>query len=455
MSTLNKSLDRRMLLKGMGTALALPFLDAMVPAFARAVVSKSPCRMAFVYVPNGIIMDGWTPAIDGQVAPLPVELPRISAPLAAFREEMLMFGGLTCNGGRALGDGPGDHGRAGASYLTATHPRKTAGKDIQTGVSVDQLTAEHVGGQTKLASLELACEDGVQGGNCDNGYSCAYSNSISWRSPSAPMPPEVRPRAVFERLFGSDDFGRDPAVRARQMKYQASILDVVLGDAQRLKNNLGSGDRVKLDEYLFAVRDIESRIQKAEKQNAQIKMPTVAEPPSSVPDNMSEHSKLMFDLATVAFQTNMTRVATMLMATEQSTRPYREIGVAEGHHGLTHHQGDKDKIEKVARINRFHVEQFAYFLGKLKATPDGDGTLLDHSMIVYGSGLSDGNRHLHENLPTVLVGRAGGTLKPGRYIKYPAETPMANLFVAMMDRMGVPGEKIGDSTGEIGYLSDL
>ena len=455
MTLLGKKLERRTFLRGMGAAVALPFLDAMVPALAKAATTKAPCRMAFVYVPNGIIMDAWTPVTEGEIAALPAELPRVSAPLAAFREDLMFLGGLTCNGGRALGDGAGDHGRAGAAYLTGFHPKKTAGKDIQTSISVDQIAAQHIGKETQFASLELGCEDGVQGGNCDNGYSCAYTNSISWRSSTVPMPPEVRPRAVFERLFGSDDFSRDPAQRARQMTYQASILDIVMSDAQRLKNNLGANDRSKLDEYLFAVRDIESRIQKAEKQSASLKIPTLVEPPSSVPDNMAEHSKLIFDMMTVAFQTNMTRIITMLMATEQSTRSYREIGVAEGHHGLTHHQGDKDKIEKVTQINRFHVDQFTYFLNKLEHTQDGDGTLLDHSMIVYGSGLSDGNQHLHHNLPTVLAGRGCGTLTPGRHVKYPAETPMANFFVAMLDRMGVPTEKFGDSTGEIGYLSDL
>ena len=454
MLNLKRKLDRRTLLKGTGAAIALPFLDSMFPALA-APSPKSPARMAFVYVPNGIIMDAWTPATEGQIAPLPAEFPRVSAPLAPHRDEVLILSALDCHSGNALGDGPGDHGRAGAAYLTATHPKKTAGKDIRTGISVDQIAAQHIGSKTKFASLELGCEDGVQGGNCDNGYSCAYTNSISWRSFSAPMPPEVRPRAVFQRLFGGDDFGTDPAQRARQIKYEASILDVVLGDAQRLKNTLGASDQSKLDEYLFAVREVESRIQKVEKQNAQTRQPLMAEPPSSVPENMAEHSKLMFDLMSIAFQTNMTRVATMLLATEQSTRPYREIGVAEGHHGLTHHQGDKDKIEKVTRINRFHVELFTYLLAKLKATPDGDGSLLDHSMIVYGSGLSDGNRHLHENLPTVLAGRGCGTLKTGRHIKYSAGTPMANLFVAMLDRMDVPIDKMGDSDGELGYLSDL
>jgi Protein of unknown function (DUF1552) len=453
-----KSLERRTFLRGLGAAVSLPLLDAMIPALANPATVKagSPCRMAFVYVPNGIIMDQWTPQVEGEIAALPAELPRVSAPFALFRDDIMMLGGLTNNGGRALGDGPGDHGRAGAAYLTSTHPKKTFGKDIQTGISVDQIAAQHIGSETRFASLELGCEDGVQGGNCDNGYSCAYSNSISWRAPSTPMPPEVRPRAVFERLFGAGDYEPDPVKRARMQKYQASILDVVLGDAQRLKNTLGATDRRKLDEYLFAIRDIEQRIQKAEKDSTKRPpMPAMSAPPSSVPDNFEEHARLMFDLMTVAFQTSTTRVITLLLATEQSTRPYREIGVAEGHHGLTHHQGDKEKIEKVTQINVFHAQQFAYLLQKLKSTPDGDGTLLDHSMIVYGSGLSDGNRHLHENLPTVLAGRGCGTLRPGRYVKYPTETPMANFFVAMLDRMGVPVEKFGDSTGEIGYLNDI
>ncbi len=450
--TIGRSLERRAFLRGLGTAISLPFLDAMVPAFARAAVSKPPCRMAFVYVPNGIIMDQWTPAVEGDIVSLPATLPRVSAPLAAYRDDISMVAGLTCNGGRALGDGAGDHGRAGAAYLTATHPKKTAGKDIHTGVSVDQIAAQHIGGLTQLASLELGCEDGVIGGNCDNGYSCAYTNSLSWRTPSNPMPPEVRPRAIFNRLFGGDDYEPDPVKRARQQKYQASILDIVLSDAQRLQNSVGAEDRRKLDEYFYAVRDIESRIQKAEKENSKRFMPDMPAPSTSIPDGMAEHSRLMFDLMALAFQTDMTRVSTLVLATEQSIRPYREIGVPEGHHGLTHHQGDKDKIEKVTQINLFHVQQFTYLLQKLKATRDGDGSLLDHSMIVYGSGLSDGNRHLHENLPTILAGRGCGTLHPGRHIKYPAETPMANLFVSMLDRMGVEVDGMGDSTGR---LSDL
>lgn len=454
---LSKRLPRRTLLKGFGTTIALPLLDAMIPAIARTATTKpvSPCRMAFVYVPNGIIMDGWTPRTEGDIAALPSQLPRITQALAPWREHVSILAGLTQNAGRALGDGPGDHGRAGASYLTAAHPKKTYGKDIQAGVSVDQIAARKLEGKTRFASLELGCEEGVQGGNCDNGYSCAYSNSISWRTPSSPMPPEIRPRAVFERLFGDGDIEQDPARRARQQRYRKSILDAVLQDAHRLDNTLGGADRRKIDEYLFAIRDIEKRIERAEPGNARVAMPAISALPSSVPVDLGEHARLMFDMLALAFQTDMTRVITVLMGVEQSPRSYSEIGIPEAHHGLTHHQGDKEKIEKVTRINCFHIQQFAYLLEKLNSIRDGDGTLLDHSMVMYGSGLSDGNRHEHHNLPTVLAGRGCGTLRPGRHVRYKEETPMSNLFVAMLDRMGVPVESLGDSTGELGYLSDI
>lgn len=439
------TLNRRTFLRGTGVAIALPFLDAMAPASAPA----APLRMAFVYVPNGIIMKDWWPAM-AESGPLPVELPKITAPLARFREDIQILGGLTCNGGRALGDGPGDHGRAGASYLTSTHPKKTV-RDIHTGVSVDQIAARQIGAETRFASLELGCEDGVMGGNCDNGYSCAYSNSLSWRTESAPMPPEVRPRALFDRLFGGD-FIADPAARAKAQRYRASVLDVVLSDAQQLKNNLGRADQAKLEEYLYAVRDVEQRIQKTEKEFASRGEIPMTAPAPSVPDTMTEHSRLMFDILTMAFQTNATRVATLALALEQSTRPYREAGVSEGHHGLTHHMGDADKIAKVSTINRFHMECFTYFLDRLKSTREGEGTLLDHSMIVYGSGISDGNEHHHHNLPVILAGGGNGTLTPGRFVKYPAETPMANLYVAMLSRMGAQVERMGDSTGQLSGL---
>jgi len=457
-----RHLPRRTFLKGLGTAVALPMLDAMIPAFARAATSgaKAPARMAFVYFPNGVQMDSWIPRrtseplpqTGSEIGPLPEELPRVLEPLRDYRQDFSMLRGLTVDGGRAHGDGPGDHGRAGASYLTGAHPKKTFGKDIQTGVSVDQYAAQRLGNQTRFASLELGCETGIQGGNCDNGYSCAYSNSISWRTPSTPNPPEVQPRAVFERLFGSVDMERDPERRAKLERYKKSVLDSVLHDAKRLQGDLGGDDRRKLEEYLYAIREIEGRIQRTEQQNS-LATPSIDAPPPSVPEHYTEHTRLMFDLMTAALQTDSTRIITFLMAIEQSNRAYREIGIPDSHHGLTHHGGDLEKIEKCIQINRYQMEQFAYFLGKLKSTPDGDGTLFDHVMVTYGSGLS--RDHDHDDLPTLIAGGGNGLFHLGRHIKYPVETPLANLHVAMMDKMGIPAETFADSTGKLGYLSDL
>jgi len=433
-------INRRAVLRGFGTALGLPLMEAM------AAPAKSPCRMAFLYVPNGIMMDQWIPDQKTGVTAIPAKLPSVTSALEKYREDILFIGGLTQNGGRALGDGPGDHGRAGANYLTCVHPKKTNGRDLRAGVSVDQVAARGLEGTTRLASLELSCEEGVQGGSCDNGYSCAYSNSISWRTPASPNPAEIRPRAVFERLFGAVDEG--------SRRYEKSILDVVTGDASRLSAKLGGADRRKLDEYLYSIRDVEKRIQAAEKAPA-VRRPDMAAPEVGVPADLGEHARMMIDLLALAFQTDSTRVATLLMALEQSPRAYPEIGIPEAHHGLTHHQGDKEKIAKVIEINRFHMKQFAYLIEKFKATPDGDGTLLDHSMVTYGSGLSDGNAHDHANLPLVLAGRGCGTVRPGRFVRHANETPMANLFIAMLDRIGVPVETLGDGTGRLGYLTDL
>ena len=433
-------INRRTLLRGFGTTLGLPLMEAM------AAPAKAPCRMAFLYVPNGIMMDQWIPDQKTGVTALPAELPAVTSALATYRNDILFIGGLTQNGGRALGDGPGDHGRAGASYLTCVHPKKTNGRDLRAGVSVDQIAAQRLQGKTRLASLELSCEEGVQGGSCDNGYSCAYSNSISWRTPSAPNPAEIRPRAVFERLFGAADEG--------SRRYERSILDVVTADASRLSAKLGGADRRKLDEYLYSIRDVEKRIEAAEKSPA-VRKPDIAAPEAGVPADLGEHARMMIDLLTLAFQTDATRVATLLLALEQSPRAYPEIGIPEAHHGLTHHQGDKEKIAKVIAINTLHVKQFAYLVEKFRATPDGDGTLLDHAMVTYGSGLSDGNAHDHANLPMVLAGRGCGTVRPGRFVRHANETPMANLFIAMLDRMGVPVETLGDGNGRLGYLSDM
>ena len=444
-----KHIARRSFLRGVGTAIALPFLDAMTPAFGASRIGavNAPRRMAFVYVPNGIIMKDWTPAAEGST----FDFTRILKPLEPHRQNLMVLSGLTQNTGRALGDGPGDHARAAASFLTGIHPKKTSGADISLGVSVDQIAAQKVGSATRFASLELGCEDGRLVGNCDSGYSCAYSNSISWRTSTTPLPPEVNPRAVFERLFG--DASETPEVRAKRLAYNKSILDFVLDDTQRLKGDLGRTDRRKLDEYLDAVREIERRIEQAEHDHTRF-TPNM-EKPEGVPIEFADHVRLMFDLMTLAFQADLTRISTFMICREGSTRTYREIGVSDAHHPLTHHRNNPEWIEKVTKINCFHLEQFAYFIDKLKSTPDGDGTLLDRMMVVYGSGLSDGNQHTHNELPVVLAGAGNGALRPGRHVRYPKETPMNNLYVAMLDHMGVPPEKIGDSTGELEHLTDL
>ncbi|HBY63844.1 MAG TPA: hypothetical protein DEH78_28800 [Solibacterales bacterium] len=442
-----KYLPRRTFLRGLGTTLALPLLDAMTPAFAKTK-GPAPLRMAFVYVPNGIHMPYFTPAAEGKA----FELPRILAPLTPHRGDFLVLSGLTHHNGRALGDGPGDHARAAASYLTGVHPRKTAGADIRNGPSVDQIAAQHVGKATRFASLELGCEDGRLVGNCDSGYSCAYSNSLSWRSESTPMPPETNPRSVFERLFGNADFSESAEARARRQRYNKSILDFVTEDAKSLKASLGPTDQRKLDEYLHGVREIERRLQAAEQQSAIV--PTL-DKPSGVPVEYEAYVKIMMDLMAVAFQADLTRVSTLMMAREGSNRAYREIGVSDGHHGLSHHMNNPEWIEKIAKINVFHMELFACMLEKFKSVKDGDGTLLDNTMLVYGSGLSDGNRHWHHDLPVIAAGRGKGNFHPGRHVRYPKDTPMTNLFVTMLDRMGVPEEKIGDSTGRLEQLSEL
>jgi hypothetical protein len=443
-----KHLPRRTFLKGLGTAIALPMLDAMIPALAADKV-KSPIRLAFIYVPNGIVMSDWTPETMGKG----FELKRIMKPLAALREDFSVLSGLADHNGNALGDGPGDHGRAGASFLTGVHCKKTAGADIQGGVSADQVAVQFIGNKTRFPSLELGCEDSRTVGNCDSGYSCAYTNSISWRTPTTPLPPEVNPRSVFERLFGTADLSLAPEVRARRAEYRKSILDLVREDTQRLTGTLGTRDRRKMDEYLFAVREIEKRIESAEKDQRTV-IPTI-EKPAGIPITFDEYAKLTFDLLTLAFQSDLTRISTLVLAREGSMRVYPEIGISDPHHPLTHHRNQAEWIEKVKQINTFHVELLAHFLQKLKATPDGDGTLLDNSMIVYGASLGDGNRHTHEDLPILLAGRGGGAFKPGRHIQYKYNTPMTNLYLTLLEQMGVQPEKIGDSTGKVDQLTDL
>jgi hypothetical protein len=441
-----KHLPRRSFLKGIGAVVALPVLDAMTPALARA--AQAPVRLAFTYVPNGIVMGDWTPAAEGAA----YEFTRIMKPLEPFRKDMLVLSGLAHRNGAALGDGPGDHARAGASYLTGVHPRKTAGADIQNGISVDQIAAQHLGDQTRFGSLELGCDDSRTIGNCDSGYSCAYTNSLAWRGPATPMPPETNPRLVFERLFGDLDTSLSPEVRARRLRYRRSILDLVSERTSSLSNDLGPSDKRKLDEYLTSIREIERRIERAEQDMTNL-TPGI-DKPTGVPVEYPDYVNLMFDLQLIAFRTDQTRIVTMMMGREGSMRTYPEIGIPDPHHPLTHHRGNPDWIEKVTQVNSLHVKLFAGFISKLKATPDGDGSLLDHSMIVYGSGLSDGNRHAHDDLPIVMIGRGGG-FRMGSHMVYAKQTPMTNLFLTLLDRMGVPSEKIGDSTGQIEHLGDV
>jgi hypothetical protein len=447
-----KRLPRRTFLKGMGTAIALPMLDAMTPALAatrEANVTAAPVRLAFVYVPNGIVMKDWTPKATGK----DFEFTRILKPLEAFREDLFVLSGLDDHNGNALGDGAGDHARAGAAILTGVHCKKTAGADIQNGISADQVAASVIGAKSRFPSIELGCEDSRTVGNCDSGYSCAYTNSVSWRSTTTPMPPEVNPRMAFERLFGTADYSLDAPTRARRARYRKSILDMVRDDTEKLNKSLGQTDRRKIDEYLYAVREIEKRIESAEKDDHEVK-PTM-EKPAGIPITFPEYAKLMFDLQVVAFQADLTRVSTLMVGREGSMRVYPEIEVPDPHHPLTHHRNNPEWIEKVARINCLHAEVFAYFLEKLKATKEAGGTLLDHSMIVYVSGLSDGNRHSHEDLPVLLAGRGDGSLKPGRHIAYKKGTPMTNLYLTLLDRMGVQPERLGDSTGKLEHLTDL
>jgi hypothetical protein len=441
-----KSLHRRTFLRGIGTTLALPLLDSMIPALARADAAKAPTRLGFVYHPTGMIMEQFTPAAEGAGFEL---TPTLRA-LEPFREQLLVLSGLAQMNGRALGDGPGDHAREGATWLTGVHPKRSE-SDIRAGISADQIAARELGKQTQLASLEISLEAPTLAGTCDQNYSCAYTNTVSWRTPTTPLPMETSARAVFERLFGEGD-STDPEARLAALKEQRSILDYVSGSIDRLETRLGPGDRNKLSEYLEAIRDIERRIQKAEQQNAELKLPTMQRP-DSTPDVFEDQAKLMIDLQVLAYQTDMTRVITFMFGHAGSNRSYRTIGISDGHHSISHHQNDPEKIAKVAKIDAHLVATFAYYLQKMKATPDGDGSLLDHTMLMYGSSLSDANIHQHHDLPTLVAG--GGGLRGGRHIRYAQGTPLNNLFLNLLDRAGVPADNFGDSTGRLNYLTGV
>ena len=436
----------------MGTMIALPVLDAMLPlksfgAIASGGAAKPfPKRMAFVYVPNGMNMAKWAPVgagVDYQLSPT-------LEPLAAHKADFTVISGLAHRKAFGNGDGGGDHARASATYLTGCQAKKSA-SDIQIGVSVDQVAARAIGDQTRFPSLELSCDRGQEAGSCDSGYSCAYQFNISWRSEKQPMNPEIEPKAAFDRLFGAGSPDETREARLRRERQSKSVLDLVLDQTQRLQRNLGSSDRQKLDEYLTAIREVEKRIE----QNGRMPPPV---PAGAVGDfdadyTFERHMRLMFDMMALAFQTDSTRVASFLVSHDGGNRPYPFAGVNAGHHSTSHHRNSADALEKLAKIDCWHTTQFGYFLDKLKAVKEGDGTLLDNSMIVFGAGISDPNEHLHDNLPTIVAGRGGGTLTPGRHIALKNETPMTNLFTSLLDRMGAPVERFADSSGKLEVIA--
>lgn len=434
-------ISRRTVLKGVGTAMSLPLLEAMLSdnGLAAGPSSAAPLRTAYVFFPNGAIMPEWTPKTEG----VNFEFSKTLKPLEPFRSSLNVISGLAQDNGRSKGDGAGDHARSASTFLTGAHPVKTAGADIRVGVSADQFAAQQIGGETRLPSLEVGLESGRTAGSCDSGYSCAYSSAISWKTEHTPVPKEINPKLVFERLFGGQK--SSPQERAKRAKYRQSILDIVAGDAQRLSKGLGKTDRQKLDEYFTSVREIEERIGQAE-QSARLETPDF-DIPDGVPRDVAEHSRLMYDLMLLAFRTDSTRIATFMLANEGSNRSYPSVGVNSGHHSLSHHRNDSKKIADLQKIDSFHVSQFAYFLKRLSETNDGNGSLLDHSMIVLGSGLGDGNRHRHDELPIVLAGGGSGTVKTGQHIRLKQETPLNNLFMSIFQRTGVKADSFGDSNG--------
>ncbi|TWT59067.1 hypothetical protein KOR42_24560 [Thalassoglobus neptunius] len=438
------TLSRRTMIQGLGVTLGLPILDAMVPSQAWAAPEMlAGNRMGFVFFPNGAIMKDWTPSQVGSQ----FELSRTLKPLAAHQKDLLVLSGLAQDKARANGDGGGDHARNSAAFLTGSQPRKTDGADIHLGVSVDQIAASQIGHQTKLPSLEVGIDAGRQAGRCDSGYSCAYQSNISWKTPTTPVAKEVKPKLAFERLFGR---GEDHKAVQERNFYRKSILDFVTADSKKLKGRLGANDQRKLDEYFTSVREIEQRIERSE--NRANRARPDLDIPEGVPADWAEHVRLMYDLIVLAFQTDTTRVFTFMLANSGSNRTFKELGVNGGHHQLSHHRNDEEKVAQLQKIDEYSVKQFSYFLDKMKSVQEGDGTLLDHSMVLYGSALSDANRHRHEDLPILVAGQANGTIKTGRHVRYEAETPMNNLFLSMLDRMNVNVDQLGDSTGRVTQL---
>jgi hypothetical protein len=438
-----RTLARRTFLRGAGAAIALPLLDAMVPALAQSSAPKAK-RIGFIYMPNGVAMNFegvnfWTPKTTGKN----LELSRILTPLAPFKDQLTVVSGLAHHEADAQDDGAnGDHTRATSSWLSGARAKRTEGADVQSGITADQVAAHVLGRETPLPSLELAIDLNFLSGQCENSYACIYLNTLAWAGPKSPLPTENNPRIVFERLFGN---GGTTAQRAALAQQNRSILDSVSEDFAKLARTLGPQDRTQVDSYLQSVREVERRIAAVEHLGDSADLPAL-ERPRGIPEIFGDHVKLMYELQWLAFQADMTRVVTFMLGRELNFRTYPEIGFLEGHHGVSHHGDRPEQLEKLARLNTYQTELFAGFLNKLKSTPDGDGTLLDHSLFLYGASLSNPNLHAHYDLPLTLVGGAGGALEGDRHVVFPAETPMANLLLTMLDKVGVPTESIGDST---------
>jgi len=444
-----KYLSRRTVLRGLGASVALPLLDSMVPAqtpLARTA-AQPKVRLGLCFIPHGAVIANWTPIGEGT----DFDFSRTLMPIAPYRDRVVVVSNLAHRQAAPAGPGDngGDHTRSPSVYLNGVHPKRTDGADIRAGTTIDQIAAAKIGQDTPMPSLELAIEDysGLVG-SCDVGFSCAYMNTISWRTPTTPLPMEINPRVVFDRMFGD---GATAQERLERIDQERSILDAVTGQVRKLERNLGSNDRNRVAEYLDTVREIERRIQLSEKQNQNTAL-EVPQSPSGIPDDHKTHTKLMFDLMAVAFQADITRIATFMMAREVSYRTFPMLGISEGFHPSSHHQNNTERLEKLTQINTYHVSLVAHMLERLKSTPDGDGTLLDHTLLLYGSGMSNSNVHNHSPLPVFLAGGAAGQLKGGRHLKYPEDTPMANLLLSILHKAGVPQESVGDSTGPLSEL---
>src|ERR1700678_2788939 len=442
-----KAISRRTVLRAAGTMVALPLLDSMIPAFAPAATTKPVRRFGVVYHPNGVIYDQWLPKGAGSQ----FELSPTLKGLEPFKDQTIVITGLFCDPAEANGDGGGDHSRACGSYLTGVHVKKSD-SNVENAVSMDQIAAKAFERDTQLSSLQMTADENSLLGSCDLGYSCAYSSTISWPTPTLPLMAENNPRVLFERMFGSSD-STDPRVRAARLSQDKSLLDSVSDRVSQLQRQLGAADNRKVNDYLASLRDVERRIQKAEEQSSKA-LPDVPQP-AGIPNTFEEHVRLLYDLQLLAYQSDLTRVITFMYGREQTGRPYPQIGVPEPHHPVTHHQNNPVKMEKCTRIQRHHLMLFAEYLDKLRKTPDGDGSLLDHTVLLFGSGISNSDRHTHGPLPTFLVGGGGGTLKGGRHLVYPEHTPLTNLQLTLLNKLGVPAESLGDSNGQFRELSEL